>query len=132
MYSDAVAARQRHVAGGDRLAVHDLRLDVERREVRQHLVERRARARAAAGESTTWSKFRRSALKWPATKNPNVSAAESIGVEKVEKNSAIAVTSISSTKMSAIALSSAGSSAGASHAAATSGSAPHAMYASTA
>ena len=51
-----------------------------------------AASAAAAGESTTWSKFRRSALNRPATNRPKVSAADRIGVENVEKNSAIAVT----------------------------------------
>ena len=67
------------------------------------------------------SKLRRSALKCPTRKKPKVSAAESSGVENVEKNSAIAVTSISSTKISAIAFSSRGSIAGASQAVARRG-----------
>ena len=46
--------------------------------------------------------------------SPKVSVADRIGVEKVEKNSAIAVTIESSTKMSATAFSTAGSSTGAS------------------
>ena len=54
-------------------------------------------------------------------------AADSIGDEKVEKNSATAVTSISSTKIIAIALSSAGSSAGASQPRCDAGGTPHAM-----
>ena len=64
-------------------------------------------------------KLRRSALNRPATKKPNVSAADSIGVENVEKNTAIAVTTDSSTKVSAIDFRSAGSSAGRSQAFAT-------------
>src|SRR3984893_5602090 len=85
---------------------------------------------AAAGESTTWLKLRRSALNRPATNRPNANAADSSGVEKVEKNSAIAVTTESSTNVSQTALSMAGSAAGASQPSLADGSA-HDMRAST-
>ena len=63
---------------------------------------------------------------------PKVNAAERIGVENVEKNSAIAVISISSTRINPTASTSAGSSAGASHARCTSALTPQAMDNSTA
>ena len=44
----------------------------------------------------TFSKFRRSALKCPATHSPRVSSVASNGLENVEKNSASAVTTVSS------------------------------------
>jgi len=48
-------------------------------------------------------------LKWPITQSPAVSIAERNGLENVEKNSAIAVTSINSIMMRTIAFSMAGS-----------------------
>ena len=77
--------------------MHDLRLDVERRQIGQHVVEHRA-SPAAAGLSTTCSKFLRSALKWPAITRPTLNAAARTGLVNVEKHSAIAVTTASSTR----------------------------------
>src|ERR1700681_2404900 len=86
---------------------------------------------AAAGEFTTWLKLRRSALNRPATNRPNANAADSSGDENVEKNSAIAVTMASSTKVSQTAFSMAGSTAGASQPSLANGSSVHDMRAST-
>ena len=60
-------------------------------------------------------------------KSAKVRPADKSGVENVEKKTAIAVTSISSTRISAIATRSAGSTAGASHARAASEETPIAM-----
>src|SRR5262245_40000427 len=65
-------------------------------------------------------------------KNRKVSAADRSGVENVEKNNAIAVTSASSTKVRKNARSSSASSAGRSQAATIRGEAPQLIYASTA
>src|SRR5262245_45162921 len=70
---------------------------------------------AANGDWTTCSKFRRSALKWPATHSAKVKAAERIGGENVEKNNAMAVTTDSSTTISATAFRIRGSEGGTSH-----------------
>src|SRR5580765_2865357 len=86
---------------------------------------------AATGDSTNWLKLRRSALNRPATNSPKVKAADSSGVENVEKNTAIAVTIDSSAKVSQTALSMRGSIAGASQAARAPGSTNDAMTAST-
>ena len=61
-----------------------------------------------------------------------MSAAERSGVENVEKKSASAVMSISSTKMRNTAFSRRGSIPGASHAVWSAGAVVHVMYASTA
>ena len=81
----------------------------------------------ATGDSITWLKFRRSALKRPATNSANVNAADRIGVENVEKNTAMAVTIDSSQNVSRKAVSIAGSSAGRSQPASASGGAAQAM-----
>ena len=76
-----------------------------------------------------WSLGPDAAKGWerPATNRPKVSAADSMGVEKVEKNSAIAVTMASSQKVRANAFSISGSSAGRSHPADVCGGAIQAM-----
>ena len=91
----------------------DLRLDVEGRKIRQHVVQARVQPTRPCGSRTTAPKLRRSSLKWPITQSPTVSTAERNGLENVEKNSAIAVTSISSIMISTIAFSIAGSVGGA-------------------
>jgi hypothetical protein len=60
-------------------------------------------------------------LKWPTTHSPSVKPADRKGLEKVEKKSAIAVTSISSTRISPTARSMPRSVAGAGQLARTSG-----------
>jgi hypothetical protein len=75
----------------------------------------------------TWLKLRRSALNRPATNSANVNAADRIGVENVEKKTAIAVTMASSQKVIRNAFNMAGSSAGRSQPAATPGCAIQAM-----
>ncbi len=64
--------------------------------------------------------------------SPKVKAADRIGDENVEKNSAIAVRIINSRRISSSAFNIAGSRAGASQACCTSAGTPHRMYASTA
>src|SRR6187549_3654960 len=81
---------------------------------------------AANGDWTTCSKFRRSALKWPAIHSAKVNAADRIGVENVEKNKAIAVTTESSTRMSPTALRMRGSEGGTSQVATNSAGNCHA------
>src|SRR6266536_2454158 len=95
--ANRVADGHHHVTERYRLAVNDGRLDVELRQVRQDPVQTAGKARGC------WR------------------------IENVEKNSAIAVTSISSTRMRLTALSRAGSSAGASHARMVVSDTPHVM-----
>jgi len=66
-------------------------------------------------------------LNRPATKSAKVKAAERIGVENVEKKTAMAVTIESSQKVIRNAFNMAGSSAGRSHPAAVNGGAIHAI-----
>ena len=86
----------------------------------------------AACESTISPKLRKSVLKWPITHRPTVSPADRNGLEKVEKNRAMAVTSVSSMPISRMALSIAGSAAGVFMAASVAGEAIQPFSASTA
>src|SRR4051794_21731463 len=72
----------------------------------------------ATGDSMTWLKFLRSVLNRPATKSAKVNAADRIGVENVEKKTAMAVTIASSQNVITNAFNMAGSRAGRSHPAA--------------
>src|SRR6187397_2740679 len=81
----------------------------------------------ASGDSMTWLKLRRSVLNRPAMNSPNVKAADRIGVENVEKKTAMAVTMASSQNVIRNAFNMAGSIAGRSHPATAEGCAIHAM-----